>query len=103
MNNIILTTPQVQAIIYLLDEAPEPLLDFYFENEDKVFKENRKRWYLPITYKCKKWMQTNLGGYAKNLAEMVKESIDSDDEYWREEAKANRQNIEKVKRILNKL
>jgi hypothetical protein len=48
-------------------------------------------------------MQTNLGGYAKNLAEMVKESIDSDDEYWREEAKANRQNIEKVNRILKKL
>lgn len=103
MNNIILTTPQVQAIIFLLDEAPQPLLDFYFENENKVFSENRRRWYLPITYKCKNWMQTNLEGYIKNLSEMVKENIDSDDEYWREEAKANKQNIDKVKRILLKI
>lgn len=104
MKTLTVTPIQVQNFIYLLDNAPTLLQDFYFDNHDRVF-DKKSNWNVPINTICKKWLKAELKSYIKSMQEEIDEVGKGDgvEEYWIDEAKENKKRIKIVKRVIEKL
>ena len=105
MKTLTVTPNQIQNFIYLLDDAPALLQDFYFENADDVFKK-KSNWIIPMNQTCKKWLKAELKSYIKSMQEEIDEvenNFDDIDEYWIDEAKEDKKRIALAKKVIQKL
>jgi len=104
MKTLTVTPPQIQNFIYLLDDAPALLQDFYLENYDKVF-EKKGSWIIKMNTACEKWLRKELKSYIKHLNGEIKEckNLANEDSYWIDEAQANKNRIKLAQRVIEKL
>lgn len=104
MRTLTVTPVQIQNFIYLLEGAPELLEDFFFDNHNRVFNK-KSNWVIPMDSTCKKWLKAELKSYIKHLKEEIQEVGNGAkvDEYWIDQAKNNKQIINIIKRVIEKL
>lgn len=104
MKNLTVTPAQVQNFIYLLEDAPVLLSDFYLRNSENVYKK-KKNWSIPMNYTATKWLKAELKSYIQHLQEEISdvEKSKTTDEYWIEEAKEHKNRIKLAQRVIEKL
>lgn len=107
MEAITFTSAQVQNFIHQLEgeNCPTLLVDFYFNNVDKVYK-SKRNWKIPMNYTAIQWLRGELKSYIKFLKkeiDEVKKSGADIDQYWKDEAKYHKIRIKLAERTIFKL